>query len=63
MVSICKKGDPTKQERYRPISRLNSIYKIIAGIAKLRIEKEVEEHHRTRNMASGREEARRNRYS
>ena len=37
--SIYKKGDPKAQENYRPISLLNSIYKIIAGITKIRIDK------------------------
>ena len=30
VVSLYKKGDPEKQENYRPISLLSSFYKIFA---------------------------------
>ena len=43
VVSLYKKGDPKKQENYRPISLLKSIYKIYAGILKKRIEEGIEE--------------------
>ena len=31
VVSLYKKGDPEKQENYRPINLLNTFYKIIAA--------------------------------
>ena len=37
VASIFKKGDPKKQENYRPISLLNSIYKIYTAIMQKRI--------------------------
>ena len=37
IASICKKGDPKKQENYRPISLLNTIYKIYAALLKRRL--------------------------
>ena len=37
IASIYKKGDPKKQENYRPISLLNSIYKIYAALLQTRI--------------------------
>ena len=38
VASLYKKGDPNKQENYRPISLLNSFYKLIAAVIKLRLE-------------------------
>jgi hypothetical protein len=43
VASLYKKGDPNKQENYRPISLLNSFYKIIAAVIKKRLEEVVEE--------------------
>ena len=63
VCSIYKKGDPKKQEHYRPISLLNSIYTIIAGVTKDRIDKQLEETSRTRSTDSERTEARLNQYS
>jgi len=37
VASLYKKGDPKKQENYRPISLLNSIYKLYAGLLQVRI--------------------------
>lgn len=42
VVSIFKKGNAKKQENYRPISLLNSLYKLYAAIIKIRIEREAE---------------------
>ena len=37
VTSIYKKGDPKKQSNYRPISLLNSIYKLYAAVLKARL--------------------------
>ena len=37
VVSLYKKGDPEKQENYRPISLLNTFYKIIATAVQRRL--------------------------
>jgi len=37
IASIYKKGDPKKQENYRPISLLDSIYKIYASFIQTRL--------------------------
>ena len=37
VVSLYKKGDPEKQENYRPISLLNTFYKIIAAALQRRL--------------------------
>ena len=37
VVSLYKKGDPEKQENYRPISLLNSFYKIVAAAIQRRL--------------------------
>jgi len=37
VASIYKKGDPKKQENYRPISLLNSFYKIYAALVQARL--------------------------
>ena len=37
VVSIYKKGDPSKQSNYRPISLLNTLYKILARVVKIRL--------------------------
>ena len=38
VVSIFKKGNPRLPENYRPISLLNTLYKVYAGILKRRLE-------------------------
>ena len=38
VASLYKKGDPDKQENYRPISLLNIFYKIVAAVLKRRLE-------------------------
>ena len=43
VVSLFQKGDTADLENYRPISLLNTIYKIYATILKQRIEEGVEE--------------------
>ena len=37
VVSLYKKGDPEVQENYRPISLLNTFYKIIAAAIQRRL--------------------------
>ena len=37
VVSLYKKGSPDKQEKYRPISLLNTFYKIIAAVIQRRL--------------------------
>ena len=37
VASLYKKGDPKKQQNYRPISLLNSIYKIYASALQRRL--------------------------
>ena len=44
VASLYKKGDPNKQENYRPISLLNSFYKIIAAVIKGRLEAVVDKN-------------------
>ena len=43
VASLYKKGDPSQQENYRPISLLNLFYKIIAAAIKIRLEEGLEE--------------------
>ena len=43
VASLYKKGDPDNLENYRPISLLNSFYKVIAMILKGRIEAALED--------------------
>ena len=43
VVSLYKKGDPSRQENYRPISLLNTFYKIVAAAIKIRLEEGLEE--------------------
>ena len=40
---IFKKGDSTKMENYRPISLLNSMYKILAAITQRRLAEGIDE--------------------
>ena len=61
--SIYKKGDPNKPEKYRPISLLNSICKIVAGTTKMRIERGVEEKLQSAQYGFRKVEAHRNRFS
>ena len=42
IASIYKKGDPKKQENYRPISLLCSVYKIYASLLQVRISKAID---------------------
>ena len=44
IASIYKKGDPKKQENYRPISLLNSIYKLYAGMIQIRLADGIDGH-------------------
>ena len=44
VVAIFKKGDHTKLDNYRPISLLNTVYKVFARILKQRIEAGVDPH-------------------
>ena len=43
VASLYKKGDPKKQENYRPISLLNVFYKIIAAVIHKRLEAGLDE--------------------
>ena len=43
IVSIYKKGDTEKPENYRPISLLQSIYKIYASLIQKRLAKALDE--------------------
>ena len=42
VVSLYKKGNPRKQENYRPISLLNAFYKVLAAVLKRRLEATLE---------------------
>ena len=44
IASIYKKGDPSVQENYRPISLLKTAYKIFTHILKNRIEDAIDHH-------------------
>ena len=44
VVLIYKKGDTSKYENYRPISLLNSMYKIFAAIVQKRLAKTLDKH-------------------
>ena len=44
VVLIFKKGDSNKFENYRPISLLNTLYKIFAAILQRRISKTLDRH-------------------
>ncbi len=43
IASIYKKGDPKKQENYRPISLLTSIYKVYTALLQIRIAKAIDD--------------------
>ncbi len=43
IASIYKKGDPKKQENYRPISLLTSIYKLYTTLLQIRIAKAIDD--------------------
>ena len=43
VASLYKKGDPKQQKNYRPISLLNSIYKIYAAVLKKRLAEAIDE--------------------
>ena len=42
IAALYKKGDPEKPENYRPLSFLNTLFKLMAAIMKRRTEDEVE---------------------
>ena len=42
IAALYKKGDPEKPENYRPLSLLNTLFKLMAAMMKRRIEDEVE---------------------
>ena len=42
IAALYKKGDPEKPENYRPLSLLNTLFKLLAAMMKRRIEAEVE---------------------
>ena len=44
VVMLYKKGDTSKYENYRPISLLNSLYKIYAAILQKRVSKVIDKH-------------------
>jgi len=44
VVMIFKKGDTSDLTNYRPISLLNTLYKLLAGMLQKRIEKEVDQY-------------------
>ena len=44
VVMIYKKGDTSKYENYRPISLLNSMYKIYAAIIQRRLAEKLDKH-------------------
>ena len=44
VVLIYKKGDASLCENYRPISLLNTMYKLIAAIVKIRLEEGIEKN-------------------
>ena len=44
VVSLHKKGNPDKQENYRPISLLNTCYKIIAAVMQRRLAKALDKY-------------------
>ena len=53
VVLIYKKGDTNKFENYRPISLLNTMYKIIAAILQRRISNVLDRHlQKTHNYCS-----------
>ena len=43
-ISLYKKGDPDKHENYRPISLLNTFYKIIAAGVQRRLAKGLDKY-------------------
>ena len=44
VISLFKKGNPEKQENYRPISLLNSFYKILAKAMQMRLGEALNKH-------------------
>ena len=44
VVLIYKKGDTSKYENHRPISLLNTLYKLIAAITQRRLAEKLDKH-------------------
>ena len=44
VASIFKKGDTKKLENYKPISLLNTFYKILATVIQMRLASKIDKH-------------------